>query len=255
MWVSLRGLPKIKSKTIYLLWPIAVHAHIKGTVWLKFCEYQPHPPTLCLHAKPYVHGVERHTHAHTQRERNIDTYSSMLHIWRISYCISTNMQITNARTAKGADAKRMSPWAVWELFWDLCSPPWVFCLSREGRSLFCGGRFSSRINEKLHLSHEKSIFTIYLTSCIPKAHIRRCWLTLAYSSVFLMHSLPLLWSSVGRLPPLQPCPLSLLHFSCLLSENSFFSAEMKYGTQLDVWGSYWRNERNKASQDLSVLFG
>lgn len=45
--------------------------------------------------------------------------------------------------------------------------------ARDARS-FCGGTFSSRINEKLHLSHEKSIFTIYLTSCIPKAHIRRC---------------------------------------------------------------------------------
>lgn len=189
------------------------------------------------------------------RERNVDIYYSVLHMWHTVYHISTNMQITNVRAAQGVDAKPVSPWAVWELFWDLSRPPWVFCLSREGRSLLCGGRFSSRINEKLHLSHEKSIFTIYLTSCIPKAHIRRCWLTLAYSSVFLMHSLPLLWSSVGRLPPLQPCPLSLLHFSCSLSENWFFSAEMKYGTQWEVWGIYWRNERNKASRDLSVLLG
>lgn len=113
---------------------------------------------------------------------------------------------------RGADAKRVSPRAVWELFWDPSHPPWVFCLSREGRSLFCGGRFSSRINEKLHLSHEKSIFTIYLTSCIPKAHIRRCWLAFAYSSVFLMHSLPLLWSSVGRLPPPPAVPIESLAF-------------------------------------------
>lgn len=165
------------------------------------------------------------------------------------------MQITIARKTKGVDAKRVCPWAVWELFWDPSSPPWVFCLSREGCSLFCGGRFSSRINEKLHLSHEKSIFTIYLTSCIPKAHIRRCWLMLAYSSVFWCihcHCCDLLW--VGCPPP-QPCPLSLLHFSCSLSEKSFFSAEMKYGAQLEVWGSYWRNESNKASQDFSVLFG
>lgn len=107
--------------------------------------------------------------------------------------------------AKGADAKRASPWAVWELLWDLSSPPWVFCLSREGCSLFCGGRFSSRINEKLHLSHEKSIFTIYLTSCIPKAHIRRCWLMLAYSSVFWCihcHCCDLQW--VGCPPPAVP---------------------------------------------------
>lgn len=123
-----------------------------------------------------------------------------------------NMQIRNARTAKGADAKRASPWAVWELFWDLSSPPWVFCLSREGRSLFCGGRFSSRINEKLHLSHEKSIFTIYLTSCIPKARIRRRWLMLAYSAVFLMHPLPLLWYSVGRLNPPAAEPIESLAF-------------------------------------------
>lgn len=146
-------------------------------------------------------------------------------------------------------------WAVWELFWDLCSPPWVFCLYREGCSVLCGGRFGSRINEKLHLeSLEKSIFTIYLTSCIAKAHIRRCWLMLAYGSVFLMHPLPLLWSSVSRLPP-QPCPLSLVHFSCAPLENSFFSAEMKYGTPLEVWESYWRNGSNITSQDLSVLFG
>lgn len=107
--------------------------------------------------------------------------------------------------AKGADAKRASPWAVWELRWDLSSPPWVFCLSREGCSMFCGGRFSSRINEKLHLSHEKSIFTIYLTSCIPKAHIRRCWLMLAYSGVFWCihcHCCDLQW--VGCPPPAVP---------------------------------------------------
>lgn len=80
-----------------------------------------------------------------------------------------------------------------------------FVFPPEGCSLFCGGRFSSRINEKLHLSHEKSIFTIYLTSCIPKAHIRHCWFILAYSSVFWCiqrHCCDLLW--VGYPPPVVP---------------------------------------------------
>lgn len=155
----------------------------------------------------------------TWRKCYRDTYDHMLQIWEIR---STNMQITTARKTKGVDAKRVCPWAVWELFWDPSSPPWVFCLSREGCSLFCGGRFSSRINEKLHLSHEKSIFTIYLTSCIPKAHIRRCWLMLAYSSVFWCihcHCCDLLW--VGCPPSSRAHWVSCIsHVHCQKSHSS-----------------------------------
>lgn len=140
------------------------------------------------------------------------------------------MQITIARKTKGVDAKRVCPWAIWELFWDPSSPPWVFCLSREGCSLFCGGRFSSRINEKLHLSHEKSIFTIYLTSCIPKAHIRRCWLMLAYSSVFWCihcHCCDLLW--VGCPPSSRAHWVSCIsHVHCQKSHSSALRWNMEH---------------------------
>lgn len=68
-----------------------------------------------------------------------------------------------------------------------------------------------------------------------------------------MHSLPLLWSSVGRLPPWSCAHWASCIFLCSLSENSFFGAEMNYGTQLEAWGSYWKTECNKASQYFSVL--
>lgn len=70
---------------------------------------------------------------------------------------------------------------------------WVFCLSRGGSSLFCRCRPNSRINEKLHLSNEKSKFTTQITQ---RAHISCFWLLLICSSMILKHSLPLLGSSV-----------------------------------------------------------
>lgn len=219
MRVSLTGASQNKIKNPYLLWPTAVHAHIKGRIWFKFCEYlsQPHPPTLCtLAEKAYAHRVQK-----SDTCTGIQTLITACCTYDVSH-ISTNMQITNAQTAKGADAKRASPWAVWELFWDLSSPPWVFCLSREGCSLLCGGRFSTRINEKLHLSHEKSIFTIYLTSCIPKAHIRHCWLMLAYSSVswcIHCHCCDLLW--VGCPPSSRAHWVSCIsHVHCQKTHSS-----------------------------------
>lgn len=168
-----------------------------------------------------MHMVLKGTHRKLYMFRNTDTYYSMLHIWCITHICKHANQMHAQR--EGAAAKRVSPWAVWKLFWDPSSPPWVFCLSREGCSLFCGGRFSSRINEKLHLSHEKSIFTIYLTSCIPKAHIRHCWLMLAYSSVFWCihcHCCDLLW--VGCPPSSRAHWVSCIsHVHC---QKSHFSA-------------------------------
>lgn len=136
----------------------------------------------------------------------------------------SHVSTKHANQMCGGLLHRASPW---ELSLDPCSPPWVFCLSREGCSLFCGGRFSSRINEKLHLSHEKSIFTIYLTSCIPKAHIRHCWLMLAYSGVFwCIHCCccDLLWVGCPP-PPLQPGSLSLYSISHVLCQKTHSSVQ------------------------------
>lgn len=218
--VSLMGLSRNKIKNLHLLWPNAVHAYMKGRGWLKLCEYpsQPHPPTLCStwSIKANVHGVWKAlTHWEWYMLMEIDTYYSMLHT-------HTHTHVTY-RTQTCKSQKHAQPRGRLHRVHGPCESSSEIprahrgCLvlpARDARS-FCGGTFSSRINEKLHLSHEKSIFTIYLTSCIPKAHIRRCWLLLAYSSVFLMHSLPLLGSSVGRLPPPAAVPIEPLAFLML----------------------------------------
>lgn len=228
MWALVKW---IKSITVlaYLLWPSVVYAHIRHNVtevlWISVNPNHLHMQAVCKECW--------NVHTHIQ-EGKIDTDLRMLHIGCKLHALYTNIQIINACTVGGGDAESESMSCVRALLSSLCRPPWAFCLSREGCSLSCGGRFSSRINEKLHLSHEKSIFTIYLTSCIAKAHIRRCWLILAYSCVFLMHSLPLLRSSVGRLPPLELCPSSLLNFSCSLSGEHI----------LQSWHEIWHTTVN-----------
>lgn len=84
---------------------------------------------------------------------------------------SKNMQIRNAGRAKGEEAES---WVRALLKVSYFSSPWVFSLSREGRSLFRRGRFSSWINEMLQLSHERSRFTTSLKSHTPKAYIKCC---------------------------------------------------------------------------------
>lgn len=160
----------------------------------------------------------------------------------------------NARNITGCtNICRENPWAVWELFSDPFSPTWVFCLPCKGSSLFCGGRFSYEINEKLHLSHEKSIFTIYLTSCIPRAHIRRCWLMLAYSSVFWCihrHCWDLLWVSC---PPLD-VPIEsfcIPHVHCRETHSSEQKWNMAHNWKSERLIEY--SEHNKASWGLSKL--
>lgn len=172
---------------------------------------------LCSHTKKATDVIEvlgqsvSTTSTHTLLVWNaIDTViPATLQIWRVSHIHKHAHHKRHAQLRGGGlgDAEPASPWAVWELFWDLSSPPWVLLsFSVRDAGCFCGGRFSCRINEKLRLSHEKSIFSIYLASCTPEAHIRRRRLVLAYSGAFVMHSLPLLWCSVGRLPSPAPPP-------------------------------------------------
>lgn len=138
-----------------------------------------------------------------------------------------------------------------ELFRDPSSPPWVLLsFSARDAGCFCGGRFSCGINEKLRLSHEKSIFSIYLASCTPEAHIRRRRLVLAHGGAFVMHSPPLLGCSVGS-PPLPAAPYSsnLSQFSCWLSGGKKMLIPQRRDGIWRATGSLRKllegNERNK----------
>lgn len=176
----------------------------KSRIWFGICENlsQPHPPTLCTKSTKSICGWcwEAHTSVTAHRKcympRHEDNYCSTLHIWHIlRFC-------KHVYSARGADSE--------------CEPlGWTGAHLRSleptvGVSSFLQGMLVvlRRQNPAIRLMKssitvtKRGIFTIYLTSCIPKAHIRHCWLVLAYSSWLLMHSLPLLWSSGAKLPPL-----------------------------------------------------
>lgn len=206
-------------KTPHLQLTVAFVHSKDGMLFIELCESLSWPIHLlfpCRAKQPYVDATERHACTVTGQYKKKHSSSDWKQLLQHATCWTHFMWRQTCKSQmhallKGVDAWRENPWARWELFWDPFSLAWVFCLPCEGSSLFCGGRFSFEINEKLHLSHEKSIFTIYLTLCIPRAHIRRCWLMLAYSSVFWCihrHCWDLLW--VSR--PLQTCPLSLFAF-------------------------------------------
>lgn len=240
MWViSNRRLLKIKIKDPLAARPNVVRSYLIGRTWFKFRKYpsQLYLPTLC-----------------TRQQRSMcEQYWEMIqydvqrgrHKYRIFDTLYTDVEII--RWGEGSTESEYIK------LYGSCSPAHCRCCVFPVRAARCfgGGSLSWRINEMLHLSHEKSIFTIYLASCISKAHIMRCWLKLAYSTVFWCihcHCCDLLR---GGCPPHSPDSAHWgWHLSCSVSKNSFFSAKMKYSTQLKVWGFYISIGSNKDFQDI-----
>lgn len=204
LWRGSLKIKKKEEKNPYISDQLLYMLTFKSRIWFGICENlsQPHPPTLCTKSTKSICGWcwEAHTSVTAHRKcympRHEDNYCSTLHIWHIlRFC-------KHVYSARGADSE--------------CEPlGWTGAHLRSlqptvGVSSFLQGMLVvlRRQNPAIRLMKssitvtKRGIFTIYLTSCIPKAHIRHCWLVLAYSSRLLMHSLPLLWSSGAKLPPL-----------------------------------------------------
>lgn len=146
-----------------------MHAHRKAQCDLSSANiWCNHIHLHCTHWKGIrTRCWEAHTHAHTHRKwivlSNIGTFRGVLR------CTTHIYKHANAHTVGGGG--RMQWERVHESSFEIpLAHRGCFVFPARDSRWFCEGRFSSRINEKLHLSHEKSIFTIYLTSCTKGSH-------------------------------------------------------------------------------------